>query len=131
MVEGYFIGKWAREVGRPPADHHRPGLLHYRYGASGHDAQGAAAVLLSSQDAGRVKRAAYTARRDAAYGTHCCHAARATPTPAGWQFAWLLVAMVPAAIGGGILQPSINSLITKRIDPDERGEASWALAQRF
>lgn len=33
---------------------------------------------------------------------------------------WLLVAMVPPAIGG-ILQPSINSLITRRIDPDERG----------
>jgi MFS family permease len=34
---------------------------------------------------------------------------------------WLLVAMIPASIGGGILQPSINSLITKRIDPAEIG----------
>ena len=34
---------------------------------------------------------------------------------------WLLVAMIPASIGGGILQPSINSLITKRIEPSEIG----------
>ncbi len=34
---------------------------------------------------------------------------------------WLLVAMIPASIGGGILQPSINSLITKRIEPGEIG----------
>lgn len=34
----------------------------------------------------------------------------------GWLgLAWILVAMIPAAIGGGILQPSINSLITKRV----------------
>ena len=40
----------------------------------------------------------------------------------GWLgIAWLLAAMVPAAIGGGVLQPSINSLITKRVPPVEVG----------
>ena len=34
---------------------------------------------------------------------------------------WILVAMVPTAIGGGVLQPTINSLITKRIEPGEIG----------
>ena len=34
---------------------------------------------------------------------------------------WLLVAMIPASIGGGVLQPAINSLITKRIEPGEIG----------
>src|SRR5512136_1709038 len=34
---------------------------------------------------------------------------------------WILVAMVPIAIGGGVLQPTINSLITKRIEPGEIG----------
>jgi hypothetical protein len=29
--------------------------------------------------------------------------------------------MVPASIGGGLLQPGLNSLITKRIRPDEIG----------
>ena len=40
----------------------------------------------------------------------------------GWLgLAWILLAMVPASIGGGILQPSINSLITKRVRKDEVG----------
>jgi DHA1 family tetracycline resistance protein-like MFS transporter len=40
----------------------------------------------------------------------------------GWQgLGWILAAMVPIAIGGGILQPSINSLITKRVDKEEVG----------
>jgi MFS transporter, DHA1 family, tetracycline resistance protein len=40
----------------------------------------------------------------------------------GWLgLVWILVAMVPTAIGGGILQPSINSLITKRVEPGEVG----------
>ena len=38
-----------------------------------------------------------------------------------WGLVWILAAMVPASIGGGILQPSINSLITKRVRPDEIG----------
>ncbi|MCS6906918.1 MAG: MFS transporter [Anaerolineales bacterium] len=43
-------------------------------------------------------------------------------THKGWLgLGWLLVAMVPAAIGGGILQPSINSLITQKARKDEVG----------
>lgn len=34
---------------------------------------------------------------------------------------WVLAAMVPTAIGGGILHPAINSLITKRVDSSEVG----------
>lgn len=33
----------------------------------------------------------------------------------------LLIAMIPASIGGGILQPALNSLITKRVDKSEIG----------
>lgn len=40
----------------------------------------------------------------------------------GWLgLAWMLAAMVPLAVGGGILQPAINSLITKRVETDEVG----------
>jgi len=43
-------------------------------------------------------------------------------TNTGWAgLIVLLIAMIPAAIGGGVLQPSINSLITKRVDPMEVG----------
>jgi DHA1 family tetracycline resistance protein-like MFS transporter len=34
---------------------------------------------------------------------------------------WFLVGIIPAAIGGGILHPSINSLLSKRVAPDEIG----------
>lgn len=40
----------------------------------------------------------------------------------GWLgLVWMLVAMVPTTIGGGILAPSINSMITKRISPTQIG----------
>ena len=40
----------------------------------------------------------------------------------GWfGLLWLLAAMIPVSIGGGMLQPSINSLITKRISLAEIG----------
>ncbi len=34
---------------------------------------------------------------------------------------WLMVALLPIAVGGGVLQPSINSLITKRVPAAEVG----------
>jgi MFS transporter, DHA1 family, tetracycline resistance protein len=40
----------------------------------------------------------------------------------GWVgLVWILVAMIPASIGGGILSPSINSLITKRVGGKDVG----------
>lgn len=40
----------------------------------------------------------------------------------GWLgIAWLLVAMVPAAVGGGVLQPSINSLLTRSVSVQDIG----------
>ncbi|NJN44906.1 MAG: solute carrier family 22 member 18, partial [Anaerolineae bacterium] len=35
--------------------------------------------------------------------------------------AWLMVAIVPVAIGGGVLQPSINSIITQSVGKEELG----------
>ena len=40
----------------------------------------------------------------------------------GWLgLAWILVAMIPASIGGGVLQPSINSRLTKQVSSAEIG----------
>jgi len=40
----------------------------------------------------------------------------------GWLgLLWILMAMIPVGIGGGVLQPTINSLITKRVTPLEIG----------
>jgi DHA1 family tetracycline resistance protein-like MFS transporter len=51
---------------------------------------------------------------------------------AGWLgLAWLLAAMVPASIGGGVLSPSINSLLTRRVSRRQRGEILGASAAAF
>jgi len=40
----------------------------------------------------------------------------------GWLgLAWMLAALIPATIGGGLLSPSINSLITRRTPAAEVG----------
>ena len=40
----------------------------------------------------------------------------------GWLgLVWLAVVLLPATIGGGVLSPSINSAITKRVQPTEIG----------
>jgi DHA1 family tetracycline resistance protein-like MFS transporter len=36
-------------------------------------------------------------------------------------FAWLLVATIPASIGGGIMQPTINSILSKQVSAQEVG----------
>jgi DHA1 family tetracycline resistance protein-like MFS transporter len=35
--------------------------------------------------------------------------------------AWLLLAMIPVAVAAGVLQPSINSVLTRRVSPAEVG----------
>jgi DHA1 family tetracycline resistance protein-like MFS transporter len=43
-------------------------------------------------------------------------------TQTGWLgLIWILVAMIPTGIGGGVLHPAINSLITKRVESAEIG----------
>ncbi|MFC1975607.1 MFS transporter [Chloroflexota bacterium] len=40
----------------------------------------------------------------------------------GWSgLIWLMIAMIPAAVGGGVLQPSINSMLTRRSKATEVG----------
>ncbi|MEO8392829.1 MAG: MFS transporter [Chloroflexota bacterium] len=47
-----------------------------------------------------------------------------TDSGTGWLgLGWLLVAMIPTSIGAGILSPSINSLITKRVGKNDVGGA--------
>ena len=43
-------------------------------------------------------------------------------TNKGWLgIGWLMIAMIPAAIGGSVLRPAISSLITKQVDSHEVG----------
>ena len=120
MVQGYFIGKWARKWG------------DRRLIIIGLAALTIGMALLAMTP--KVPPPFYSkAKMEAELSGPRTLPGETPPTTGivatlpsdantGWLgLAWLLVAMVPAAIGGGILQPSINSLITKRIDPDERG----------
>ena len=44
------------------------------------------------------------------------------PSARGWQgIIWLLVVSLPAALGGAVLHPAVNSLITKSSDPGDVG----------
>lgn len=38
-----------------------------------------------------------------------------------WGLVWILIATFPAAIGGGILQPTINSVLSQQVGADEVG----------
>jgi len=60
--------------------------------------------------------------RDNASGFQNIHVTLPDDTHNGWLGGiWLLAASFPAALGGGVLQPAINSLITKAADKKEVG----------
>lgn len=120
-VQGYFIGRWSRSLGDRR-------LIYLGLGAL------AVGLVLTSLTP-RVPLPGYS-QQDlqqelAASGEFRTHENPTTQNLAvelppddnnGWLgLVWILVAMVPASIGGGILQPSINSLITKRVQKTEIG----------
>lgn len=122
-VQGGLIGPWSRRFGDRRLVY--LGLATLAVGL-------ALTALTPAQPVPWYERAALTAelttRGNAAAG-HTNPAVTgdvpiALPDEAsrGWLgLAWILVAMVPASIGGGILQPAINSLITKRVEAHEVG----------
>ncbi len=120
MVQGYFIGKWSRRFGEPRLI--RFGLLAL-----------AAGLLLTAftprQPVPWYSRAGLqqqlTGQRNLPGETPPTQNLQ-IPLPddasKGWLgLGWILVAMIPAAVGGGLLQPSINSLLTRSVPPDEVG----------
>ncbi|MCC6906228.1 MAG: MFS transporter [Anaerolineae bacterium] len=119
-VQGYFVGQWAKRLGDRR-------LIYLGLGTL------AVGLILTSL-APRQPVPWYSQERmtsELASGEMRAHenpTTESVPVPlppdenTGWLgLAWLLVAMIPASLGGGILQPAINSLITKRVDSDEVG----------
>ena len=113
LVQGKYIGPWSRRYGERRLIYAGLGLL----------AIGLILTALTPEVAvpwySRAAIVAESAREAGAVEI-------AVPLPSevnrGWVgLAWLFVAMVPATIGGGILSPSINSLITKRVSGAEVG----------
>jgi DHA1 family tetracycline resistance protein-like MFS transporter len=120
-VQGGLIGKWSRKWGDRKLIYLGLALL-----ATGM----ALTALTPAQTLPGYSKAELTAEltHDSAFRTHEIPVTRELPVTIPDDgnsgiggLVWLLVAMIPASIGGGVLQPSINSLITKRIDPAEIG----------
>jgi DHA1 family tetracycline resistance protein-like MFS transporter len=114
-VQGGFIGPWSRRFGDRR-------LVYFGLGAL---AVGLVLTALTpAQPVPWYSRAALETELSARATTETITMPTALPADNanGWLgLAWILLASIPASIGGGILQPSINSLITKRIEPQEVG----------
>jgi MFS transporter, DHA1 family, tetracycline resistance protein len=119
-VQGYFIGKWSRKFGEIKLI--RFGLVFLTIG-----------FLLTSFTP-RIPPPWYSQKTVSAELTGTRNLPGETPPTQhlkidlpsdqnkGWfGIGWLLLAMIPAAIGGGVLQPSINSLLTRRVAVAEIG----------
>ncbi|MBT3391700.1 MAG: MFS transporter [Chloroflexi bacterium] len=119
-VQGYFVGKWSRKFGDRWLV--RMGLLALGIGLL-------FAALTPARPVPWYSRADVTAELSG----EVAHPGETPPvediqidlpddTNTGWiGLVWLGAAMIPAAIGGGILQPSINSMITQHVAPNEIG----------
>jgi DHA1 family tetracycline resistance protein-like MFS transporter len=119
-VQGYFVGRWSRRLGERR-------LIYLGLATL------AASLILTSltpqQPVAWYSQSRLTQELNG--GGMRAHENPTTqniaiPLPpdtrTGWLgLGWLLVAVIPAGIGGGILQPAINSLLTKRSEPDEVG----------
>jgi MFS family permease len=120
-VQGGFIGPWSRKLGDRRLIYMGLGLL----------AVGLVLTALTPRQPVPWYSKADTEAELSASGDFRTHENPTTQdlpielpddSNRGWLgLGWILMAMIPTSIGGGVLQPSINSLITKRIEPSEIG----------
>jgi DHA1 family tetracycline resistance protein-like MFS transporter len=122
-VQGYFVGRWARRLGDRRLI--SLGLLTLSIGL-------VLTALAPHQPIPWYSKAALEARLSGVSPQELrTQVLAAVPgikvtlpddLHNGWLgIGWLLAAMIPASVGGGLLQPSINSLLTKRVEPAEMG----------
>jgi DHA1 family tetracycline resistance protein-like MFS transporter len=118
LVQGYFIGKWSRRFG------------DRKLAMLGLAALAAGLVLTAVTpaqpppwyDQAQITQELTTQTSGSGASTHTLAIALPPDENKGLAgIGWLLVVMVPAGIGGGVLQPSLNSLIIKRVAANERG----------
>lgn len=112
LVQGKYIGPWSRKYGERKLIYAGLGLLAIGLIVTAITPE--SPVPWYSQEA---LTAEFEQSGTVASGSHQDVAVDLPPdNNVGWLgLAWIMVAMVPATIGGAILSPSINSLITKRV----------------
>ncbi len=114
-VQGGFVGKWSRKYGDRKLV--LAGLLLLCLGLG-------LTALTPLLPPPWYNQAAVTLELSGGSNVQTQGLAIALPSDAntGWLgLAWLLIAMIPTGIGGAMLQPTLNSLITKRVAPTEIG----------
>lgn len=119
-VQGYFIGKWSRALGDRKLIY--VGLALLAVGLILIALTPRVAVAWYSEDALRAELSEDSGGTAETVSTESLEVPIPPQEPNGWPgLGWLLLAMIPCAIGGGVLHPSLNSLITKRVEHDEVG----------
>jgi DHA1 family tetracycline resistance protein-like MFS transporter len=113
MVQGKYIGPWSRKYGERKLIY--AGLLLLAVGL-------ALTSLTPQQPPPGFSRAALTLELVQSHN----ESQLAVPLPedgnTGWLgVLWLLVATIPTAVGGGLISPSVNSLLTKLVERDIGG----------
>jgi DHA1 family tetracycline resistance protein-like MFS transporter len=120
MVQGYFIGKWSRKFGDKWLVN--IGLLALGIGLLLSAITPTQPVPWYSQADVMAELTSGVDKPGETPPVKDIQIELPSDEQKGWLgLAWLLVAMIPAAIGGGVLQPSINSMITQRVNPKEVG----------
>ncbi|MFN8497902.1 MAG: MFS transporter [Anaerolineae bacterium] len=120
LVQGFFIGRWSRRFGDRRLIIAGLGLLTI----------GLVMVAMTPQQAvpwyskAKLTQEMTSERRLAGETppTQGIQVDVPSGENSGWLgLAWVLLAMIPVSVGGGVLSPSINSRITKSVDATEVG----------
>jgi DHA1 family tetracycline resistance protein-like MFS transporter len=117
IVQGGMIGKWSRKWGERKVA--LAGLALLTLGL-------ALTAATPSQPVAWYNRAALEEEmyRESATTTASSNEVQLpSDENTGWLgLSWLLVAMIPASIGAGMVSPSINSLLSRSVPAERRGE---------
>ena len=123
MVQGYYIGKWSRRFGERKLIFAGLGLLGLGLTLTAlTPAQPVPWYSRSEMAQEMVANESAPAASDGGTALDAVSVSLPADNQNGWLgLGWLLVAMIPTSIGGGLLSPSINSTITKRVKAGEIG----------
>jgi DHA1 family tetracycline resistance protein-like MFS transporter len=120
LVQGYYIGRWSRRYGERRLILATLFLLAVGLLMVGVTPE--SPVPWYSQEALADELAQTANRVGAIPGGGAGDLMLPDEANSGWfGFVWIMLAMIPVSIGGGSLQPAINSLITKRVSLAEVG----------